>query len=848
MKIRRYFRQPLIQAALLKLPDIADIPCEIRNFCQAGLLIKLTDPDIQKNLPRGQGGAEVVFTVAKTETPFRLEGRLSHVSHNGVGFVFDMPPPFQVLLALQEKSLPEASAKRDIPAELADIHRQCLQALENALHPLVEALPALIQDELSQQTGNTASSDPGQPSSGEAAAWAGQPFTQMVERFYAHVLEQAKNFVVPQLSLHPEAGAIYSESQSQRLVFEDWMNLIDKVILLESKYEDVLRLLEARFSILAQKDILSHDNPFGPSVLCHCFHYSLQGLSLGNPQRNLIYEIFTRLLDERLVLLYGELRSLSKPLDPLIKTKVEVDALRPFFFAGNPDPPPLKAPSKPEEAEAKPPEPLWRPSTAPSPPAATEAMPSPEPARWAAPATAAPPPSAKPERLPRPPDAFTAFVFLFRYAESQANKGTAETLGDFQRAAVIAALRKLQAGSPDATAPYFNAPRLQADLGQILSETGQAKILATAEARENLQLLGLLLDAMLGDMVIPPGATPYFKRLQIPLLITAFADPQFLHGNTHPGRDILNQLDYLTQAANPQGDIDNTELLRSLDAIFDRIADEVAGNPDVLVEALESLKKLTAPLIKAYAARVERVAESCEGGQRLEHARRRVDREVDARIGGKTVPSIVLALLDAGWRQALVLTCLRQGTVTDNWRRQLAVIDLLMGWLGKNPPSTPPNQFNIEWLIKFVKERLSDISADPSEAGRIVEKLKSLLLNGRGEANAPSYVEVPPADTTQEDKEFFLRERLQGFRAGDWLKIASARGPWVPLRLAWIGKNPARYVFVNRKGIKTLDLDAAKFVQFLDEKRASRMENLDELSLLERTAKSLLSTLRDRLR
>ncbi len=92
-----------------------------------------------------------------------------------------------------------------------------------------------------------------------------------------------------------------------------------------------------------------------------------------------------------------------------------------------------------------------------------------------------------------------------------------------------------------------------------------------------------------------------------------------------------------------------------------------------------------------------------------------------------------------------------------------------------------------------------------------------------------------------------LRDRLTGFQAGEWLKFALARGPWIPLRLTWIGENPAHYVFVNRKGIKTLDMDAAKFAQLLDEKRASRMENLDEISLVERTAKSLLSTLRYRL-
>jgi hypothetical protein len=826
----------VIQAALLKLPETAEMPCEIRNFCQAGLLLKLAGPEAEKDLPKNRSGAEVVFTAAKTATTFHMEGRLSHVSASGVGFVFDLAPPFQVLQALQEKAVPNPLAEQKIPADLADIHGQCLQAFENALYPLLDSLPPQIQAGLAEEAAEQAASDGG----GGAPPPAPEPeppppLAPIAERFYAHILEQAKSFIVPDLSLQPEAGAIYSESQSQRLMFEDWMSLIDKVILLETKYENVLRLLESRFSVFVQRDILNHDNPFGPNVICHSFHYSLQGVGLDNPQRNLVYEIFTRLLDERLAKLYGDLRILSKPLDALKKADAKAEPAQSNLFVGTAAFSPLKAPF-----------PLLEEGAAAG-SAASRLAPPREAAAAKKPAGTAGPPPAAPriEYTPPPPDAFSAFVALFRYAESQAHKGPREAATDADRAAIIAALRKLQA---DAPASYFIAPRLQAGLSQILAETGQEKILSKTEIRENLQILGLLLDAMLADPAIPPCVAPYFKRLQIPLLAGSFIDPYLVHGHAHPGREILNQLDYLTQAANAQGDIDNAELLRSLDAIFDRAARVAGSQPHVFAEALAALEALTGPLMKAYAARLERVAEACEGGQRLEQARRLVDREIDARLGGKLVPSALLALLDAGWRQLLVLTNLRQGADNDDWRRQLAVVDLLMSWLAPKPPANPPSPLNVQGLKNYAAERLSSVGAEPAESGRILDKIEKLLLNGGGESHAPAYVEVPPADTALEEKQAALRDRLLGFREGEWLKFASTRGAWIPLRLAWIGQSPVRYVFANRKGIKTLDLDAVKFTQFLDEKRASRMENLDTLGVVERTAKALLSTLRDRLR
>lgn len=825
---------------MLKLPDTADTPCEIRNFSQAGLLLKLTEPGAEKGLPRERRNeAEIVFAAAQAETAFQLKGRLSHVSPKGVGFVFDCAPPFQVLLALQEKAMPPPLAAQDAPANLAEIHANCLQALEKALRLLVDALPAQIQREWTARDSDAEAADGGDAGGTppEAPPMPEAHIRPFVERFYEHVLAQAKSFVIPDLSLQPEPGAIYSNSQADRLLFEDWMNVIDKVIRLEGKYEDVLRILESRFSLLAHREILGHDNPFGPSVLCHSFHYSLKALELSNGQRNRVYEVFSHLLDEHLHKLYGDLRILSKSLDALrpggetqeetafshILTATAVSSsFKAPFQTGLGDKPfaPVLATKPAQEAQLL--------------DAADDA--------------GGPPPAPRAEAYRPPPDAFSAFVLLFRYAESQANKGSTEPTSDAERAAMIAALRKLQANSPVQPAPYFNAPWLHAGLSQILAETGQQKALTTVEVRENLQILGLLMDAMLGDPTLPPCVAPYIKRLQIPLLVASFTDSHLMHGQTHPGRELFNQLDYLTQAANNEGEIDNAELLEALDGIFNRLSGETATRYGVFTETLAALKKLTAPLTKAYAARLDRVAESCEGGHRLEQARRLVDREIEARMGGKAVPTVVPALLDAGWRQLLVLTNLRQGIDTDDWRRQLAVIDLLLAWLGKKPPANPPTSANIQGLLKYVHEKLPGTATDMVETNRVLEKIEKLLLYSGDEGGAGAYIDIPPADAVRDQKESALRNRLQGFRAGDWLKFASTRGAWIPLRLAWIGQSPARYVFVNRKGIKTLDLDAPKFAQFLDEKRASRMENLDELCLVERTAKSLLSTLRDRLR
>jgi len=452
--------------------------------------------------------------------------------------------------------------------------------------------------------------------------------------------------------------------------------------------------------------------------------------------------------------------------------------------------------------------------------------------------------------IPHQPDVFTAFVVLTRYAEAQASRRSGEVATEIDRREIIAALSKqLKAACREPQFPYYSAPKLQEDLSKLLAERGQEKALNCIELRENLQILGLLLDTILADTFTPACIAPYIMKLQIPLLIVSFADPGLLHGKSHPGRDLLNQLDLMIQAANTQGDFDNPQWVNSLDAIFNRIIQEVANKTYVFAEALEAVERLTVPLMKAYTARLERLVEACEGTQRLEHARQMVDREIDARIGGKSVPSVVMALLDAGWRQLLVLTCLRQGTENSDWGRQLAAIDLLVSWLGKRPTlSSPPSPAKIKELKDYLRGGLSGVNSEPVEVMQVLEKIDKLLPHDGSDPIPATYIEIPPADTARIERDNALSFRLAGFRTGDWLKFISAQNYWVPLRLAWIGQDPARYVFTNRKGVKTLELDALKLVQILDDKRASRIESLDGLNLVERTTRSLLSTLRDRLR
>ena len=448
------------------------------------------------------------------------------------------------------------------------------------------------------------------------------------------------------------------------------------------------------------------------------------------------------------------------------------------------------------------------------------------------------------ENIPNRPDAFSAFVVLFRYAENQAKKNSAGTAVAYNPDAMICALQKLYNTNPDRQAQYFNAPQMLAGLEQILAQTGQEDLLGNLEAKENIQIVGLLLDAILADSAIPSGVMPYFQKLQFPLLIAAFADPGLLHGTTHPARDLLNQLAYFALSTNPQGEIDNPELLQSLEQVMAIVSNDAANSPGCFIEALDAMSTLTAHLRKSFAMRLDRVIDTCQGGHRLDQARLLVRKEIDARIGGKRIPKFISDLLAAGWQQLLVLTCLRQGTDAEAWRQELSVIDQLWDSIDNK---TSSGRTQTQELIKFMLERLYSVGTEPALASRLTETIQHYLIAGNGDP-ALEWIDFPAEDIEREEKLALLNARLQSFNVGDWIRLANSRNTWTPLRLTWIGQNPGRYVWVNQKGVKALELNPEQFVRLLDEKRAGRIESLEELHVVERAAKSLLYTLRERMR
>ena len=178
------------------------------------------------------------------------------------------------------------------------------------------------------------------------------------------------------------------------------------------------------------------------------------------------------------------------------------------------------------------------------------------------------------------------------------------------------------------SSPEFNQPLaargrsaspMKERLRSALQRTGVA---LGAQENEAIEVLGNLIDAVLGDPLIQSNVKPRIQRLSVPLLRTAMQDQSFFEEDAHPARQVINRLGMLglpdALASGETGD----SLQSSVDPILERmLADSKAGS-EAFEAALPELDGLLARQNERFSSNVNNIVASREQQQAMLAARR----------------------------------------------------------------------------------------------------------------------------------------------------------------------------------------------------------------------------------
>jgi hypothetical protein len=374
-------------------------------------------------------------------------------------------------------------------------------------------------------------------------------------------------------------------------------------------------------------------------------------------------------------------------------------------------------------------------------------------------------------------------------------------------------------------------------LTQIGALRGERPSHVASMDEDTIDLVGMLFEFILEDRNLPAAMQVMLARLQIPYLKAAILDRKMFSHRQHPARRLLDSLAEQAKSWSEESDRDH-RLHEKVKSIVDQLLHDFDDDMGIFERLLTDLQQFQDVNKRRSELAEQRVAESARGREKLEQARRRAAREILERIGNQKLPPLIHGVLARAWANHLVLTLLRQGEDSPEFKAALRFIDEFIA--STRPANDTTSRQALRQMLpgieRALRQGLANVAFQEQDVERLLGQLHAYYRQQLGEAPAADAAEIAaaaeedaamlaipdsiqpvldrqatPADILEEEE---LAEvppdspewyQVQALQPGNWLEFTLADEPPARAKLSWISPMSGRYLFVNRRGLKVAD-------------------------------------------
>ncbi|MEN0107530.1 MAG: DUF1631 domain-containing protein, partial [Pseudomonas sp.] len=447
---------------------------------------------------------------------------------------------------------------------------------------------------------------------------------------------------------------------------------------------------------------------------------------------------------------------------------------------------------------------------------------------------------------------------------------------------------------------YTNAAQddfdLRNQLEQLLvrasAKSGKSRVVGEVD-EDVINLVSMLFEFILDDRTLSDSLKALIGRLQIPMLKVAVLDKTFFSRGSHPARRLLNEIAAAALGWAEQDDTQRDSLYQKIESIVQRLLNDFVDDPAIFSELLADFLAFTGDERRRSELLEQRTRDAEEGSAKAELARREVEHALNERLLGKTLPEVVVRLLQEAWSKVLMLTCLKHGVESPEWEATLGTMDDLVWSVA--PHEDPEARLRllelVPGLLKALREGMASAAFDPFSTSEFFSQLENLhvqafqrfkrpLPEATEETSAeavpaldgdapllelppeeeveavavPAMVEVieeivllAPGENRVQEPEVSLPDddeslaRVDSLVVGSWVEFQEDEEHKVRCKLAAIIKPTGKYIFVNRTGMKVLEKTRMGLaVEF----RRNAIRLLDDALLFDRALESVIGNLR----
>jgi hypothetical protein len=393
--------------------------------------------------------------------------------------------------------------------------------------------------------------------------------------------------------------------------------------------------------------------------------------------------------------------------------------------------------------------------------------------------------------------------------------------------------------------------------------SGQGAAVLCSEHEDIVDLISLLFARVRSDPNIPMPMQRLLSRLHVPFLRTALADPALLHAESHPARELLDELALAAIGWCPSAD-PGEALIKQIAVIVENLASHHAsGQPIEFAGAIAALRQFEDAHRRRADIAEQRAIETVLGRERLALARNRVATLLEHQIERQNPIPWVRQLLRGPWSNHLALLWLRHGETSAGFHAATALVEELLWADDPSALRTDPVRLARarESLPEQLRQGLAGVTLYESEIQSLVARLQEYLdIQMRGEDVPDVMYEADPS-LAQTDFSAQWRETLTDEHAGrpdpgadllaharslpigTWVQFHSARGDDSEIergKLCWTSPYTGHGLFVNRNGVR---LREASPEALAIELKSGDAFVIDHGRLLERTLRSLVEEL-----
>ncbi|HSC82271.1 MAG TPA: DUF1631 domain-containing protein, partial [Pseudomonas sp.] len=292
-------------------------------------------------------------------------------------------------------------------------------------------------------------------------------------------------------------------------------------------------------------------------------------------------------------------------------------------------------------------------------------------------------------------------------------------------------LSHLQQHLPNNAAQVQDDYNLRGQLEQLLSrasaKTGKTRVVGEID-EDVINLVAMLFEFILDDRTLPDSLKALIGRLQIPMLKVAVLDKTFFSRGSHPARRLLNEIATAALGWSAQGDEQRDVLYQRIEQVVQRLLNDFTDDPAIFSDVLAEFLAFTGDERRRSELLEQRTRDAEEGRAKAELARQQVEQALNTRLFGKTLPEVVVRLLQEGWSKVLQLACLKSGIESEDWQAALSVMDDLV-W-SVEPHESPEDRLRllelVPSLLKSLRDGLASAAIDPFVTSEFFSQLESV--------------------------------------------------------------------------------------------------------------------------